>query len=38
VWQGGYGAFSYSKDQVPRVINYIQNQEKQHQKQSFIDE
>ncbi len=37
-WQAGYGAFSYSKDQVPRVIRYIQNQEKHHKKQSFLDE
>ncbi len=37
-WQGGYGAFSYSKGQVPRVINYIQNQEKHHKKQCFLDE
>ncbi|MDR7132181.1 REP element-mobilizing transposase RayT [Algoriphagus sp. 4150] len=37
-WQGGYGAFSYSKDQVPRVIHYIQNQENHHKKQCFLDE
>ncbi|MCW9708065.1 IS200/IS605 family transposase [Aliifodinibius sp. 1BSP15-2V2] len=29
-WQAGYGAFSYSKSQLPRVINYIKNQE-EHQ-------
>ena len=28
-WQQGYGAFSYSKSQVPSVIKYIQNQ-RQH--------
>lgn len=22
-WQGGFGAFSYSKDQLPKVIEYI---------------
>jgi REP element-mobilizing transposase RayT len=37
-WQSGYGAFSYSKDQVPRVIKYIQNQEKHHGKKSFLEE
>jgi REP element-mobilizing transposase RayT len=37
-WQEGYGAFSYSKLHVPRVIRYIQNQEKHHRKQSFLDE
>src|SRR3954466_15340066 len=25
-WQEGYGAFSYSKSQLPEVIRYIQNQ------------
>ena len=37
-WQAGYGAFSYSRDQVPRVIRYIQNQEMHHKKQSFLEE
>jgi len=37
-WQAGFGAFSYSKSQVPRVIKYIQNQEKHHEKQTFYDE
>jgi len=37
-WQEGYGAFSYSKSQVPAVIKYIQNQELHHRKKSFIDE
>jgi len=37
-WQEGYGAFSYSKSQVPAVINYIQNQEQHHRKQTFTDE
>ena len=37
-WQEGYGAFSYSKSQVPDVIRYIQNQEKHHQKETFLDE
>ncbi len=37
-WQAGYGAFSYSKSQIPRVINYIQNQEIHHKKKSFLEE
>lgn len=37
-WQEGYGAFSYSKSDVPNVIEYIQNQEIHHQKISFQDE
>jgi putative transposase len=37
-WQGGYGAFSYSKSHVQNVINYVKNQEKHHSKQTFRDE
>lgn len=37
-WQEGYGAFSHSKSQVPRVIKYIQEQEVHHAKTSFLDE
>lgn len=37
-WQSGYGAFSYSKNQVPRIIDYIQDQEKHHSKRSFLEE
>ncbi len=37
-WQAGYGAFSYSKSQVPNVISYIENQEIHHQKKTFLKE
>lgn len=37
-WQQGYGAFSYSKSQLPRVIRYIHNQQQHHQKLSFYEE
>ena len=37
-WQNGYGAFSYSKSHVPRVIKYILNQEAHHAKRSFREE
>lgn len=37
-WQAGYGAFSYSKSQVPKVIKYIQNQKEHHKKKSFREE
>jgi putative transposase len=37
-WQEGYGAFSYSKTQVPTVINYIERQEDHHKKISFLKE
>ncbi|WP_233509425.1 IS200/IS605 family transposase [Pedobacter chinensis] len=37
-WQEGYGAFSYSKSHVPKVIHYIQNQKEHHKKETFLDE
>jgi putative transposase len=37
-WQEGYGAFSYSKSHVSDVISYIQNQEKHHEKETFLQE
>jgi putative transposase len=37
-WQEGYGAFSYGKSQLKDVIHYIENQEKHHQKKSFMEE
>ena len=37
-WQSGYGAFSYSKSQVPQVISYIRTQEEHHRQKSFLDE
>lgn len=37
-WQEGFGAFSYSHSQIEQVYNYILNQEKHHEKQTFRDE
>lgn len=37
-WQSGYGAFSYSKRDLPRVIRYVENQEEHHRKFSFTEE
>jgi len=37
-WQEGYGAFSYSKSQVPDVVRYIINQEAHHKKITFLEE
>ena len=37
-WQEGYGAFSYSRAQVPDVIAYIKNQEQHHSKIRFREE
>jgi REP element-mobilizing transposase RayT len=37
-WQNGFGAFSYSHKHVPRIIDYIRDQEKHHGKIKFRDE
>ncbi len=37
-WQEGYGGFSVSPSQVPRVIEYIRTQESHHDDQSFKKE
>jgi putative transposase len=37
-WQAGYGAFSVSESNAPRVANYIRNQESHHRVKSFQDE
>ena len=37
-WQEGYGAFSFSKSQLSKVIEYIEKQEDHHRKKTFIDE
>ena len=37
-WQSGFGAFSYSKSQVPGVVRYIQNQEEHHKNFTFQQE
>jgi putative transposase len=37
-WQEGFGAFSYSRSHVQRVINYIKNQKEHHKKQNFLEE
>ena len=37
-WQEGFGAFSYGAQQVLKVIEYIKNQKKHHEKISFIEE
>jgi REP element-mobilizing transposase RayT len=37
-WQEGYGAFSYGQSQLPQIIEYIKEQEKHHQKRTFLEE
>ena len=37
-WQTGYGCFSVSKSQLPKLITYIENQERHHIRLPFQDE
>ena len=37
-WQDGYGAFSYSKSQLPGLIKYVENQQLHHRKKTFLEE
>ena len=37
-WQDGYAAFTVSKTNIPKVLNYIQNQRKHHRKKTFHEE
>jgi putative transposase len=37
-WQEGYGAFSYSRSQIPAVCKYIDGQEEHHRKKTFLEE
>jgi putative transposase len=37
-WQGGFGAFSYAKSDIGKVIEYIKNQKEHHKKVCFLDE
>jgi REP element-mobilizing transposase RayT len=37
-WQVGFGAFSYSRNQIDTVIKYILNQEEHHKKKTFKEE
>ena len=37
-WQEGYGAFTHSKEDRPRLIRYIKDQEEHHKTVSFVDE
>jgi putative transposase len=37
-WQAGYGGFSVSESNTPKVANYIQNQEEHHRVKTFQEE
>lgn len=37
-WQEGFGAFSYTKSDLTKVIKYIENQKEHHKKATFLEE
>ena len=37
-WQTGYGAFTYYRNRIPYVIDYIRNQHEHHRVKSFTEE
>jgi len=37
-WQEGYGAFSYTKSHIPKVIKYIEKQREHHSGKTFLEE
>ena len=37
-WQEGYGAFTYSRSQLNRVVQYIRKQPEHHRKKTFREE
>lgn len=37
-WQGGYGAFTVSKDMVPKIVAYILNQKQHHATNKILEE
>jgi putative transposase len=36
-WQGGYGAFTVNRQDLPRIVDYIKNQATHHQQKSTIE-
>ncbi|MDO3645115.1 hypothetical protein [Mucilaginibacter sp. L3T2-6] len=36
--QEGYGAFSYSRSHVQKVVEYVMNQEEHHRHKTFMEE
>jgi REP element-mobilizing transposase RayT len=38
IWQEGYGAFSYSKNDLPGIIKYIEHQQEHHKRKTFLEE
>jgi len=37
-WQTGFGAFTLGQSQIPKIVNYIKNQEEHHRVLTFKEE
>lgn len=37
-WQEGFGAFSYSRSQLPDICKYIEDQKEHHHQKDFLEE
>src|SRR5688572_12021915 len=37
-WQSGYGGISYSKSDLPKLIDFVKNQQRFHQHKNFLQE
>jgi len=37
-WQEGFGAFSYNRSALPKLIEYVKNQKKHHGTKTFLQE
>jgi REP element-mobilizing transposase RayT len=37
-WQGGYGAFTVSKNELPRIVAYVKGQVGHHQREDLVEE
>ena len=37
-WQGGFGVYSWTYFDLPKLINYVKNQKEHHKQNSFKDE
>ncbi len=37
-WQEGYCAFSYNKSLLPKLIEYVKDQDVHHRKKTFLEE
>ena len=37
-WQGGYGAFTLRKDDIPQIYDYVHNQKRHHAESNLISD